>query len=110
MNQATSEQTTCPQQLDNSLKLFSREGKERIDDPVQRFLTPGSSEPRLFAKPALKESNIPFGSMETVEAREQMARANVEALRVNRKNHKDEKVQGEVDGDPSSLEIGINFD
>lgn len=102
-NQAADEQASGPQQLDNSLKLFSLAEKENIDDPVQRFLTPGSSDPPLFAKPALNALNISFGSMETVETREQMARANVDAVRENRKNHKGGKIQRKIDEDTSSM-------
>lgn len=100
-DRATDELTSAPQQLDNNLKLFNPVGTEHIDDPVKRFLTPGSSDPSLFAKPALRELDISFGSMETVETREQMARANVDAVRENRKKYKGGEIQQKIDEEAS---------
>lgn len=101
-NVATNAQTSGPQQLDDNLKLFRPTQKEHIDDPIQRFLTPGSSEPSLFARPALNALNMSIGSMEGIEERERVARANADDVRANRKERKGKGIQQRSDGDVSS--------
>ncbi|BCR93980.1 uncharacterized protein AKAW2_11026S [Aspergillus luchuensis] len=49
--------------------------------PLERFLTPGCSDPYYIVERALEELVIPFGSLESGEVRRNMARENVEAAR-----------------------------
>ncbi|OJJ99420.1 hypothetical protein ASPACDRAFT_44083 [Aspergillus aculeatus ATCC 16872] len=68
-----------------SLKLF--ESKVALDQtnirhetPLERFLTPGYSDPCFYAQPALAQAGIQLGSLEGKEKRKRMARENVERV------------------------------
>ncbi|RAH66459.1 uncharacterized protein BO66DRAFT_442030 [Aspergillus aculeatinus CBS 121060] len=70
-------------QVSASLKLF--ESKVALDQtnirhetPLERFLTPGYSDPCFYAQPALAQAGIQLGSLEGKEKRKRMARENVE--------------------------------
>lgn len=49
--------------------------------PLERFLTPGYSDPYYIVERALEELGIPFGNLESGEMRRNMARENVDAVR-----------------------------
>ncbi|OOG00193.1 hypothetical protein ASPCADRAFT_127062 [Aspergillus carbonarius ITEM 5010] len=51
------------------------------ETPLERFLTPGYSDPCYVIKPALADMGVQFGSLEGGEKRRRMARANVEVVR-----------------------------
>jgi hypothetical protein len=75
-----------PSQLNNSLKLFMPKSSGKLATPVlERFLTPGFSDPAWFARLTLASINTPFGDAEAMGEREQMAKLNVERLRRNSK-------------------------
>ncbi|RAH83778.1 hypothetical protein BO86DRAFT_34517 [Aspergillus japonicus CBS 114.51] len=72
-------------QVSASLKLF--ESKVALDQtnirhetPLERFLTPGYSDPCFYAQPALAQAGIQLGSLEGKEKRKRMARENVERV------------------------------
>ncbi|RAK78586.1 uncharacterized protein BO72DRAFT_506855 [Aspergillus fijiensis CBS 313.89] len=72
-------------QVPASLKLF--ESKVALDQtnirhetPLERFLTPGYSDPCFYAQPALAQAGIQLGSLEGKEKRKRMARENVERV------------------------------
>ncbi|KAK2759765.1 hypothetical protein FQN54_002499 [Arachnomyces sp. PD_36] len=101
-NVATHHDRPDLQGFESSLKLFGPSEGEHLEDPFQRFLTPGSSDTTLFAKPAMRELNIAFGSMETIEYREKWAKSNVDVARANRKRHKATDARERVDRDKTS--------
>jgi hypothetical protein len=75
-----------PNQLNNSLKLFMPKSSGKIETPVvERFLTPGFSDPGWFARLTLASINTPFGDADAMGEREQMAKLNVEQLVRNSK-------------------------
>ncbi|RAL12264.1 uncharacterized protein BO97DRAFT_452149 [Aspergillus homomorphus CBS 101889] len=95
LSQAVYTASTCPpkvesassanNQLPSSLKLF--ENKIAMDQksinretPLERFLTPGYSDPCFYAKPALANAGIQPGTSEGREKRKQMAKENVELV------------------------------
>ncbi|PYH68968.1 uncharacterized protein BO88DRAFT_415523 [Aspergillus vadensis CBS 113365] len=49
--------------------------------PLERFLTPGHSDPYYIVERALEELGIPFGSLESGEVRRNVAKENVDAAR-----------------------------
>ncbi|PYH47909.1 uncharacterized protein BP01DRAFT_421593 [Aspergillus saccharolyticus JOP 1030-1] len=76
-------------QVPISLKLFENmgslgQGSIRHERPLERFLTPGYSDPCFYTKPALAQIGVKLGSMEDKEKRKQLARENVE-LAVSRR-------------------------
>ncbi|GKZ32554.1 hypothetical protein AbraIFM66950_002045 [Aspergillus brasiliensis] len=48
--------------------------------PLERFLTPGSSDPYYIVERALEELGIPFGNLDSGEVRRTVARENVDAV------------------------------
>ncbi|PTU17523.1 hypothetical protein P175DRAFT_0504818 [Aspergillus ochraceoroseus IBT 24754] len=64
-----------------SLKLFEQRPSACLETPLERFLTPGSSDPSYFHQPALAHMGIQFGSMEGAAERRDIARANAEVAR-----------------------------
>ncbi|GKZ17148.1 hypothetical protein AbraIFM66951_006835 [Aspergillus brasiliensis] len=48
--------------------------------PLERFLTPGSSDPYYIVERALEELGIPFGSLDSAEVRRAVARENADAV------------------------------
>ncbi|RAL02906.1 uncharacterized protein BO80DRAFT_423357 [Aspergillus ibericus CBS 121593] len=67
-----------------SLKLFEHTHHQTMhqETPLERFLTPGYSDPCYVVKSALAGMGVQFGSLEGGEARRKMARENVEVVRV----------------------------
>ncbi|PWY70396.1 hypothetical protein BO94DRAFT_590306 [Aspergillus sclerotioniger CBS 115572] len=51
------------------------------ETPLERFLTPGYSDPCYVVKSALADMGVQFGSLEGGEKRKKIARANVEVVR-----------------------------
>ena len=67
-----------------SLKLFEEREGMCLESPLERFLTPdGCSDTWYFAQLALARQEIPFGSMEGMRKRMEMARTNVLAAENN---------------------------
>ena len=61
-----------------SLKLFHQREVMCLESPLERFLTPdGCSDTWYFAQLTLEQMEIPFGSMEGMEKRKEMAELNV---------------------------------
>lgn len=73
-------QTRQEKQEENSdlLKLFERRQESFQETPMERFLTPGCSDPSYFARPALAKMGTPFGDSQTKEVRMMSAKADVE--------------------------------
>ncbi|PYI02069.1 hypothetical protein BO78DRAFT_287188, partial [Aspergillus sclerotiicarbonarius CBS 121057] len=67
----------------SSLKLFEHTHHQTMhqETPLERFLTPGYSDPCYVVKPALAGMGVQFGSLEGGEERRKMARDNVEVVR-----------------------------
>ncbi|KAL4879588.1 hypothetical protein BJY04DRAFT_219930 [Aspergillus karnatakaensis] len=65
-----------------SLKVFEQQRPFMyLETPVERFLTPGSSDPSYFSRPTLAHIGLRFGNMEGAKERADMARAHVKAIR-----------------------------
>ncbi|KAJ9272491.1 hypothetical protein DTO212C5_1218 [Paecilomyces variotii] len=68
-------------QSSDALKLFRPRQELFQESPLERFLAPdGCSDPSYFARPALAEMGIPFGSSETIEVRKRAAKENAERV------------------------------
>ncbi|GLA62605.1 hypothetical protein AtubIFM55763_008778 [Aspergillus tubingensis] len=70
--------------LEDILSTQTHNRQENDDSnpiPLERFLTPGHSDPYYIVERALEELGIPFGSVESGEVRRNMARENVDAAR-----------------------------
>ncbi|KAL4779387.1 hypothetical protein BJX76DRAFT_91072 [Aspergillus varians] len=52
-----------------------------LESPLERFLTPGSSDPSYFSRPTLAYVGIQYGSMEGSKERADMVRDHVEATK-----------------------------
>ncbi|PWY68272.1 hypothetical protein BO83DRAFT_439167 [Aspergillus eucalypticola CBS 122712] len=70
--------------LEDILSTQAHNRQENDDSnpiPLERFLTPGYSDPYYIVERALEELGIPFGSLESGDVRRNMARDNVDAAR-----------------------------
>ncbi|XRM37593.1 hypothetical protein ABZX51_001058 [Aspergillus tubingensis] len=70
--------------LEDILSTQTHNRQENDDSnpiPLERFLTPGHSDPYYIVERALEELGVPFGSLESGEVRRNVARENVEAAR-----------------------------
>jgi hypothetical protein len=54
-----------------------------LESPLERYLTPGSSEPSHFSRSALAHVGLQYGDMEGKKERAEMARGHVEVARDN---------------------------
>ncbi|KAL4765544.1 uncharacterized protein BDW70DRAFT_65162 [Aspergillus foveolatus] len=54
-----------------------------LESPLERYLTPGSSEPSHFSRSALAHVGLQFGDMEGKKERAEIARGHVEVARDN---------------------------
>ncbi|EFW14050.1 hypothetical protein D8B26_004051 [Coccidioides posadasii str. Silveira] len=71
-----------PEQLDNDLKLVQGFAKSAIEDPVERYLTPGHiADPPHVAKQGLEKLKTPYASAESIENRRLIAQLNAEGAR-----------------------------
>ncbi|KAL3482492.1 hypothetical protein BJX99DRAFT_252745 [Aspergillus californicus] len=52
-----------------------------LASPLDRFLTPGSSDPSYFSRPALAHMGIRYGGMEGAKERSDIARGHVEMIK-----------------------------
>ncbi|KAL4921774.1 hypothetical protein BDW62DRAFT_96173 [Aspergillus aurantiobrunneus] len=68
----------------DNLKILERQRPFMyLETPQERFLTPGSSDPSYFSRPAMAHMGIQYGSMEGRKQREDVARGHLEAIRDN---------------------------
>lgn len=70
--------------LEDILSTQTHNRQENDDSnpiPLERFLTPGHSDPYYIVERALEELGVPFGSLESGEVRRNVARENVDAAR-----------------------------
>ena len=81
-----------PSQLDISLKLFMPKPSGELEAPVERFLTPGFSDPIYFARPTLASINTPFGDAEAMVEREKMAKWNVKQVMRSKQTNQDQNI------------------
>ncbi|KAI9376300.1 hypothetical protein BJX61DRAFT_538998 [Aspergillus egyptiacus] len=64
-----------------STKLFKQQRPFMfLHSPLDRFLTPGSSDPSYFSRPALAQMGIRYGSMEGSKERSEIALGHVRAV------------------------------
>ncbi|RJE17513.1 hypothetical protein PHISCL_10149 [Aspergillus sclerotialis] len=81
-----------------SLKLFQQRKSMCLESPLERFLTPdGCSDTWYFAQLALAQMEIPFGSMEGMEKRKEMAEMNV-LITKNNDRHRGESQEVQKNG------------
>jgi hypothetical protein len=73
--------TAATTELD-SLKIFEQHRPFMyLETPLERFLTPGSSDPSYFSRPTLAHMGVQYGSMEGAKERSDIARGHVKAIR-----------------------------
>ncbi|KAL2835085.1 hypothetical protein BDW59DRAFT_3045 [Aspergillus cavernicola] len=73
--------TAAATDLDNT-KLFKQQRPFMfLESPLERFLTPGSSDPTYFSRPALAHMGVQYGSMEGLKERSDITRGHVKKVR-----------------------------
>ncbi|KAL4960747.1 uncharacterized protein BDV14DRAFT_136919 [Aspergillus stella-maris] len=67
------------------LKIFEQQQRFLMypESPLERFFTPGSSDPSYFSRTTLAHVGLQFGSMESRKERVDMAKGHVEAAKEN---------------------------
>ncbi|KAL4949041.1 hypothetical protein BDW69DRAFT_175247 [Aspergillus filifer] len=67
------------------LKIFEHQHRSLMypESPLERFLTPGSSDPSYFSRTTLAHVGLQFGSMEARKKRSDSAKGHVEAVKEN---------------------------
>ncbi|KAL4901358.1 hypothetical protein BDW74DRAFT_181929 [Aspergillus multicolor] len=67
-------------------KIFEGDGQRPfmcLESPLERYLTPGSSEPSYFSRSALAQVGLQYGDMEGKRERAHIARGHAETVRDN---------------------------
>ncbi|KAL4926944.1 uncharacterized protein BDV17DRAFT_138918 [Aspergillus undulatus] len=66
------------------LKIFEQQRPlTYLESPLERYLTPGSSDPSYFSRPTMAHGGSQYGSMEGRKERRDMVRGHVEVVKEN---------------------------
>ncbi|KAK2776017.1 hypothetical protein FQN53_002911 [Emmonsiellopsis sp. PD_33] len=59
-------------------KQYRRSGRQTIEDPIERFLTPGNSEPCYYTTQAMEDNNLEYGG--SIDIRKEIGRYNYTSI------------------------------